>query len=67
MKLRDIRIKKGLTQQDIADILGFKRNNSISRVELGQSVLNQEQIIKLCKALDVRAGQLLGLEDLDEE
>lgn len=66
IKLKEIRKEKGLSQQEIADILNLKNRNSISRIELGQAVLNHEQIIKLCQALDIRSDRLLGLINDDD-
>lgn len=62
LKLKEIRIKKGLKQSDIAKILGVTRQ-SASRYELEQSKLNQDEIIKLCLALDVTPDELLGYEE----
>lgn len=61
IRLKEIRKKKNLSQQEIANILDLKSRNSISRIELGLSELSQSQIIKLCKVLDIRADYLLGL------
>lgn len=65
MKLKELRIKKGLTQKEIADILDIT-HATVSRIENEVNVMNSTQIIKLCKALDIRADQLLGLEELDK-
>lgn len=62
IKLKEIRIRKGLTQQDIADILDIS-HATVSRIENNVNVINNKQIEKLCKALEVRAGVLLGLEE----
>lgn len=64
LKLKEIRKSKGLTQKDIANILGLTEA-SANRIENQINVINNNQIVKLCEALDVRAGQLLGLEKLD--
>lgn len=62
LKLKEIRLKKGLKQSDIAKILGVTRQ-SATRYELEQSKLNQDEIIKLCLALDVTPDELLGYEE----
>lgn len=64
--LKSIRIKKRLTQQDIADIIGTSRVE-VQRKETGVTVLNETQIKQLCKALNVRADYLLGLTSSDKE
>ena len=62
LKLKEIRIKKGLIQQDIADILGVTRT-AAARYELEQRMLNQDQIVKLCLALEVTPEELLGFKE----
>lgn len=62
MKLKEIRLKKGLSQQFIADVLGVKQS-AISKYELGKSKLTQEQIIKLSIALEVTPNELLGFDE----
>jgi len=60
IKLKEIRIRKGLMQKN-ADILGVVVS-AASRIENQINVLSSNQIIKLCKTLDVRYDELLGLE-----
>ena len=60
--LRKIRKKKKLTQQEIADIIDVSRTEA-RRKEQGKTVLNENEIRKLCKALDIRADYLLGLTE----
>ena len=62
LKLKDIRLKKGLKQQDIADILDVSIA-AISRYESEERKLNQDQIVKLCLGLEVTPDELLGFEE----
>lgn len=62
LKLKEIRIKKGLTQKDMADILGVNQV-SISRFERETRKLDQDQIVKLSLALEVTPDELLGFEE----
>ena len=64
MNLRQIRKKKQYTQEQLAKILEINISQ-ISRAEKGEQKLNSEQIIKLCKAMNVSADYLLGL--IEEE
>lgn len=77
LKLKQIRLSKGLTQQDIAKILGVSHQTA-AKYEVEQVKLNYQQIIKLSLALDVTPDELLGfkeaydkytkyLQSLDEE
>lgn len=63
--LKKIRLKKNLTQQNIADLIGTSREEA-RRKEVGITVLNEDQIRKLCKALNVRSDYLLGLTEEEE-
>lgn len=62
LKLKEIRIKKGLFQRDIAKILGVTQT-AVSHYELEERMLNQNQIIKLCLELEVTPDELLGFEE----
>jgi transcriptional regulator with XRE-family HTH domain len=52
-KLRRLRIEKGLTQQQLADRLGYKTNSYISDVEHGHFIPSREKLRKIARALDV--------------
>lgn len=66
IKLKEIRKSKGLTQKEVGDILGVS-DATANRIEKGINVINNKQIVMLCKALDVRADYLLGLESEENE
>jgi len=66
LKLKEIRIKKGLYQRDIAEILGVTRT-AAARYELEERMLNQNQIVKLCLALEVTPEELLGFKEAYEK
>gem|GEM_PF-4247188 len=58
MRLKEIRIKRGLKQKDIAKILNVQQG-AISKYENGTVLLTQDQIIKLSIALEVTPNDLL--------
>lgn len=62
LKLKEIRIRKGLLQKDIARILGVKQV-AASRYERETRKLDQDQIIKLSLALEVTPDELLGFKE----
>lgn len=66
LKLKEIRIEKGLMQRDIAKILGVTQA-AASRYELEERKLNQDQIIKLCLELEVTPEELLGFKEAYEK
>ncbi len=65
-KLKEARIKKGLTQVQISKILDVPQSN-VSNYENGVYRLNEEQIRHLVKVLECSADYLLGLIDDDKK
>lgn len=59
--VRTARIRSGLTQSDVAEIIHTSAPN-IVRYETGVSSLSPETIISLCAALKVSADELLGIK-----
>lgn len=74
--LRELRLKSGLSQRELADKLGITKS-MISYYELQERVPSPEILIKLAKFFHVTADYLLGIDwkaaktldvsDLDEE
>jgi transcriptional regulator with XRE-family HTH domain len=52
-KLKQLRIKKGLTQQQLAEKLGYKTNSYISDVESGHFIPSRDKLKKIARALGV--------------
>ena len=53
----------GLTQQDLADRLGYKSKSSINKIEIGKNDLPQKKIIEFARALNTTPRYLMGWED----
>ena len=53
----------GLTQQDLADRLGYKSKSSINKIEIGKNDLPQKKIIEIARALNTTPRYLMGWED----
>ena len=67
-RIRELRIKKGMSQEELAKAVGYTSNNSrstINKVEQGQNDIVQSKLKTYAKALDVTVGYLLGIEDID--
>jgi len=56
--LREFRIKAGLTQQQIAEKLGFKSTDRICRWEKGQTYPHVVNLSKLAKLYGVKMEEL---------
>jgi transcriptional regulator with XRE-family HTH domain len=60
--LRAAREKAGLTQHELARLVGAAGGERISRWELGASVPRPEFLVKLAKALDIPTLRLIYIE-----
>lgn len=58
--IRTLRIEKGLTQDELATMVGYKSRASITHVENGDINLSQQKIIEFAKALEVSPIDLVG-------
>lgn len=61
-RLKAARKAKGLTQVEIAAILGVTQG-SYQRMETGNHDLKMSTIYQLCKTLNISADWLLGLKE----
>lgn len=61
-ELRAAREKAGLTQHELARIVGAAGGERISRWELGTSVPRPDFVVKLAKALDIPTLRLIHLD-----
>ena len=62
LRLKEIRIKNGISQKDLADFLGVSRV-TVSRYENEKRMLDQDLIIKISLYLDVTTDELLGFDE----
>lgn len=60
MRLRDLRLEKGLLQKDIAGLLGVDRT-TYSKYESEASEPNWDTLIELAKIFEVSTDYLLGV------
>lgn len=63
IRLRNLRIEKGLTQKELADILNMQ-NIAISKYELGERNPDNETLINLANYFSVSTDYLLGKSDV---
>ena len=61
IKLRKLREEKGLTQQQLAEKLGYIMNSYISDVESGRFIPSKKKLRKIAKALRVPFNELVNL------
>ena len=58
-----LRKQAGLTQQELAEKVGYKTKSAINKIELGINDISQSKIILFANALDVSPAYLMGIEE----
>lgn len=61
-RLRELRVEKNLTQQDLSRMLGYGRT-TVNEWETKGNEPNYDTLIKFAKFFGVTTDYLLGLED----
>ncbi len=60
-RIRTRRKQLKISQQELADKLGFKSRSSINKIEIGGRRINPERLEDFAKALDTSVEYLMGL------
>ena len=58
-KIRYLREKKGITQDDLAKAAGYKDRSSIAKIESGGNDPSQRMLLKIANVLEVSPAELL--------
>ena len=61
-RLKQTRVYYGLTQTDVANLLGKCNHGIISYWETGQNLPNLKDFVKLCEIYDVTPNDLLDFD-----
>ena len=61
-RLREVRLKRGLSQQALAELVGIPQTH-VSAMELGAKFPNLMTILRLAVALDCKVMDLVGVFD----
>lgn len=59
--IREIRVRKGLKQQVVAEHLGLSING-YSKMERGESKIPAERLLEICEALQTDVNAILGIQ-----
>lgn len=66
-RIRFLRVRRGMTQEQLASAMGLKNRDSISKIELGKQDISTQQISLLADIFDVSISYLLfGQVDKEE-
>lgn len=66
IQLRKARLHSGMTQQELADRVGFRNKLTITRLECGKAVTIAPKLYRLAQALGVTPNFLLGFGDVSK-
>ncbi len=61
--IKKLREKNGLSQAELASIVGYKDRSSIAKIEAGLVDLTKSKIASFADALHVSPAELMGIED----
>lgn len=61
-RIKALRIRTGMTQSEVARLLGLSRSG-VNAWEMGLSVPSTQYIVELAKVFDISTDYLLGLEN----
>ena len=66
-RIKLLREQQGISQQALAEKIGFKTASAINKIELGLRDINQSKVIAFAKALNTTPAYLMGWENTDNE
>lgn len=61
--IKRIREEKGMSQEELAKLVGFKSRSSINKIEMGVNDITQSKLVAIANALGVSPGELMGSDD----
>lgn len=59
MNIRHIREARGLSQERLAEMVGYKSRTSINKIEMGKTDIGQKTIARIAEALGVTSADLM--------
>lgn len=62
-RIKNRRIELGLTQQELAERIGYKGKTAISKIESGERALRQTKIKPVADALETTTEYIMGWEE----
>ena len=62
-RIKELRIKKGLTQEQFAELVGMGERN-LSKIECGINFVSADTLDRITKALDITPKELFDFEHL---
>lgn len=66
MRLKEIRLERGMTQEELAAKLGITQSN-LSRMESGEVQMSLSMALAITKECDCTIDELIGREEGEDE
>lgn len=66
-RIREKRELAGITQEELAEKLGYKNKSTIAKIENGTNDIVQSKVIEFAGALNTTPSYLMGWEDKPQE
>ena len=61
--IKRIREENGMSQEELAKLVGFKSRSSINKIEMGVNDITQSKLVAIANALGVSPGELMGSDN----
>lgn len=61
-KIRQRRLQLGMTQEELAEKLGYKHKSAVNKIELGKNDVNQTKLAKIAEALECSPADFIDVE-----
>ena len=62
-RIRQLRIKAGMSQEDLAHAMGYKDRSMIAKIESGKVDISQKKIVSFARVLNTTPSYLMGWTD----
>lgn len=66
-RIKAKRIEKGLSQRDLAKLLGYSTHTTLTKIESGQVDISQSKIAKFANLLGTTPAYLMGWTEEEQE
>ena len=66
-RIKNRRKELGITQEELAQKLGYKNKSTIAKIENGTNDIVQSKVVEFANALDTTVAALMGWDDTEPE
>ena len=62
-RIRQLRINAGMSQDDLAKLMGYSDRSMITKIESGKVDISQKKILAFARVLNTTPGYLMGIDE----